>query len=154
MNKECIDASTIERCATALKEIHDNTKHGFNKLSVHIVFNAHQVPYYTLLPRIMQEKAIITRGKKGIWSWVTTTEPNLTMAEALLNACKLAGKRYNKEHNAKQSTDQVVYTLQPIQKPITPLISMQNQINLMKAGLMSLGWSEDDALTMIRQQIK
>lgn len=51
------------------------------------------MPYYSTIPTILKEKGIMRmeniKGKNGVlWFWVSTTEPNRHMCEAILNAIK------------------------------------------------------------------
>jgi len=133
------------------------------------------VKYYSSLPSILIDKGILKRERtirrSGITPkcyWLTTTDPNIKMAEAIIEEARRRGsistKRWQekliakaKEGVAIKKTTLVDANIQMVEhKPIwhdhpeKPILKLRTQLNQIKLGLTDLGFDENASDEIIR----
>jgi len=160
MKKREIDTRLL---ATFLKSIKETTK-GPNGCNMSIASEAKEagIKYAPQLASVMIEKGIVERKEQyrrpPKYIWLTTTEPNLIMAKAILDECRTKfsyiGKRVkpNDKIAIKKSElgREVYYKMNTYIPNEKPVLKLRAQINQIRLGLTNLGFDENASDEIIR----
>lgn len=163
MSKQHIDSLCI-----FLKLLYEETKDEPKLFPLQILAKEYKLPYASSVSTVLIEKGIVIRTNakdhKSMYKWSTTTEPNKKMAEAVISNCKIKALGYMQHSLNREATPSTVKPLDyakrdlELVKKIThtqsPLGIIQKHVNEFKVMLISMGFTEEKALEIIKSQIK
>jgi len=143
MSKDVIDNLCI-----FLKLLYEQTKDKAVPIKIYEMANKYKLPYYTAISTVLISKGIIAKigsNRLGFtYMWITTTEPNKHMAEAVLNECRM-------KCNPKKVTVDNTHIVYEEQKKLPTTIDMlQMYVDELKMSLISMGFSKEKALEIIK----
>jgi hypothetical protein len=151
MNHEHVDSLCV-----FLKLLYEETKDKTKVLSLQKLSSEYKLPYARSISKVLVTKGILTVSvdkeyNKRSYLWSTSTEPNRKMAEAIIIASRVQTTHYNQNTINKESS------IKPIAietKPVTLIDNVQTQINELKTKLISIGFTKEQAIEIIINQIK
>lgn len=146
----------IDNLCILLKLLFEEYKN-FKKLSIVKYTYQFNIPYSSLLSKVLQDKGIMEKkggNTKVEWRWISTTEPSRHMAEAILKACADESRVMHRLIPSRNKT--ITEHTNPIDTEFnnrTCLELIQLHVNRMKTQLISIGFTKEKALEIIKSQI-
>lgn len=138
----------LQNIALFCKELRDylwgNNKYNFVPLEMSKFALQYDMPYWTVIPKIMKEKGIIKVSKKlknggYAYMWISTTDPNINMATALLKEAKESSQRYNSTYHKNkisiETEETIAYAPIKEKKIVYAVVNLNGRICIIKGEL-------------------
>jgi hypothetical protein len=138
----------LKNLAAFCKDLRDylwiKNKQDFVYLEMSKFASQYNMPYWTVIPKIMREKGIIQISKKlenggYAYKWISTTEPNIHMATALLKEAKKSSQMYNSTYHKNkisiETEETIAYAPIKEKKIVYAVVNLNGRICIIKGEL-------------------